>query len=331
MRRRDEGFILVAMIWIIAILAVLTLGFAHRSLIDQRAAALALDHSRAQYLARGSVHYAVADMRNAAFMEGIIERARAQLAGNVGFRARNAPPQQAMSSLKLTNEAPNLITSGDFFSSVGEGNTVSYAVVDAEGRISVNTAPEEVLDNVEKLDMRAVSAIMRRRGSELAPEERTPFLAIEELRRVEDIDDDAWIGDNDTRGLRDLFTVYGDGRINVNTASREVLEAVPDLDESTIDRIVGFRQGMDGKLGTEDDRQFRSLDTMSRDLEIDPTDLAPLLRYCTFESHFLTITGFAALRQGKVRAATQAVVNLQPGNAVVLSWSEGEFGPQIAH
>lgn len=329
MRKRDEGFILVAMIWIVAILAVLTLGFARRSLIDQRAAALALDHSKAQYFARGSVNYAVADMRNTAFMEGLIERARAQLTGNTGFRARNGA-RPTMPSVKPTYEAPNLIASGGFFTSAGSENTVSYSVVDAEGRISVNTAPEEVLDNIDRLGMRTVAAIMRRRGSELAPEERTPFLAIEELRRVEDIDEDDWIGD-DTRGLRDLFTVYGDGRINVNTASREVLEAVPDLDESTIDRIVGYRQGLDGKLGTEDDRQFRSLDTMSRDLEIDPTDLAPLSRYCTFESHFFTITGFAALRQGKVRAAAQAVVNLQPGSAVVLSWSEGEFGPQVAH
>ncbi|NUM56530.1 MAG: general secretion pathway protein GspK [Candidatus Hydrogenedentes bacterium] len=328
MTRREEGFVLVAMIWIIAILAVVTLGFAHRSLLDQRAAALALDHSKAQYLARGSVNYAVADMRNKAFMEGLLAQARAQLHGTRGgFRARSVAPPAA--NVRLTDKAPNLIETGGMYSadSGGEGNTASYSVVDAEGRISVNTAPEEVLDNIEGLGMRTVFAIMRRRGSELSPEERAPFLAIEELRQLEDIDEDAWEGDDDSPGLRDLFTIHGDGRINVNTASREVLAAIPDLDESTVDRIIGYRQGDDGKLGTGDDRQFRSLDTMSSDLEINPTDLAPLARYCTFESHFFTITGFATQRQGKVRAAAQAVVNIQPGSAVVLSWSEGEFGP----
>jgi hypothetical protein len=70
---------------------------------------------------------------------------------------------------------------------------------------------------------------------------------------------------------------------------------------------------------------------MSGQLGIDPTDLAPLARYCTFESHFFTITGFATQRQGKVRAAARAIVQVQTGSAAVLAWSEGELGPQIAH
>lgn len=331
MRQRDEGFILVAMIWIVAILAVVTLGFAHRALIDQRAAALSLDHSKAQFLARGAVVYAVADVRNKAFMDGLIEQAQLQLARSQSgsrFRPGGREAQPAGSNIKPVRNAPNLLgTGGVFASGGGDENNVSYSITDAEARISVNTAPEEMLDEVDGLGMRTVSAIMRHRGVELTPEEREQFLTIEEVRTLDDIDDEDWIGDDETPGLRDLFTVYGDGRINVNTASYEVLSAIPDLDEDVVDRIIGYRQGSDGKLGTDDDREFRSLENMSGDLDINPTELAPLAKYCTFESHFFTITGFATQRQGKVRAAAQAVVHMQPGSAAVLTWSEGELGP----
>jgi general secretion pathway protein K len=327
MKHREEGFVLVAMIWIVAILAVITLGFAHRALLDQRAAALALDHSKAQYMARGAVNYAVADMRNKAYVDGLIERARVQL---TDVAQANAPIGETVRPLR---KSPNLLAGGSSFSTAnaGDDNTASYSVADQEGHISVNTAPEELLDNIDALGMRTVSAIMRRRDTEEAPEEREQFLAIEEIRLLDDINEEDWLGDEDTPGLRDLFTVYGDGKINVNTAPREVLVAIPDIDESTVDRIVGFRQGDDAKLGTEDDRYFPSLEAMSRQLEIDPTSLAPLAKYCTFESHFFTITGFAALRQGKVRASAQAVVHMQPGSAAVLTWSEGELGPQDAY
>ena len=327
MKRRDEGFVLVAMIWIVAILAVITLGFAHRALLDRRAAALGLDHSKAQYMARGAVNYAVADMRNKVYVDGLIERARAQLAGAA---QPNSPGNETVRPMR---QPPNLLSGGGSFSSAnaGDGNFASYSVSDEEGRISVNAAPEDLLDNIDSLGMRTVSAIMRRRDTEEAPEEREQFLTIEEIRLLDDIDESDWLGDDETPGLRDLFTIYGDGRINVNTAPREVLLAIPDIDESTVDRIVGYRQGDDAKLGTEDDRYFPSLETMSRQLEIDPASLAPLAQYCAFESHFFTITGFAALRQGKVRAAAQAVVHMQPGSVAVLTWSEGEFGPQNAY
>lgn len=326
MTRRDEGFILVAMIWIVAILAVLTLGFAHRALIDQRAAAVSLDRGKAQYFARGAVNYAVADMRNKAFMEALVEQARAQLPGGAGQRVPGVP-------IKVMSEGPNLYAQRGVYSpsDMTDANRVSYAIIDAESRISLNTAPEEVLDHVEGLGMRTISAIMRRRGGELAPEDRNLFLSVEEVRSLEDIDVSAWEGGGGQTGLRDLFTVYGDGRINVNTASREVLASIPDLDQGVIDRILEYRRGDDGKLGTGDDRQFRSLETMSAQLAIDPATLAPVTRYCTFESRFFTITGFATQRQGKVRATAQAVVAFDTGNATVLSWSEGEFGPQIAH
>lgn len=322
---RNEGFVLVAVIWIIAILTVLTLGFAGRALIDQRAAAVSLDQSCAQYLARGSVRYAVADMRNRVAMEELLQQIRERAA------AANVP-QRSAESTSYTGTFDLMQPGKVFETSAGEGgNRAGYSVTDEEGRISINTAPEEILDNIEGLSFQTVNDIMRRRGGELSPEDRELFLTVEEVRFLDGVDEGDWVGLEGEPGLRELFTVYGEGRINVNSASREVLLALPDIDEGTVDAIIAYRHGNDRQLGTSDDRGFSSIEQISAVTDVEPTALAPITRYCTVRSQFFRISGFATQRQGRVRAGAEAVVQLLPGGAAVLAWSEGEIGPQNPH
>jgi len=53
------------------------------------------------------------------------------------------------------------------------------------------------------------------------------------------------------QGIAPLLTVYGDGRINVNTATPPVLRTVPDITEAQIERLLLGRLGIDGVGGTE--------------------------------------------------------------------------------
>jgi len=57
--------------------------------------------------------------------------------------------------------------------------------------------------------------------------------------------------------VRPYITIYGEGKININTASKKVLDAVagPDF-EDLGSKILEYREGGDGKLGTKDDRWF---------------------------------------------------------------------------
>ncbi len=55
--------------------------------------------------------------------------------------------------------------------------------------------------------------------------------------------------------LSKYITVYGSGKVNINTASRNVLYAVG-VDSATVDKIMQFRPGKDGVLGTVDDNLF---------------------------------------------------------------------------
>jgi len=295
----------------LAILTVLAIGFGRRALLEQRAAALTIDHSRTQYLARGAVEYGIAHLRNQALVREIV----AQYGGE---------PHIAIYKAQTNLLDDGMFDLGD--DSLFEEDAVTFTLEDAEGKISLNTAPREIFDNLDALSFTTVSDILRRRGGPLGSDEPTPFLAIDEARFLDGVDDSGWYGSEHRPGLRDLFTIYGDGRINVNTAPREVLEALPGLDPAAAAAIVTYRAGPDGELETPDDRRFRAVEEIATATGIRMNDLQPIARFCKFESQFFTITGFATLRQGKVRAVSRATVQVTDGTATVFNWSEGDFG-----
>lgn len=60
------------------------------------------------------------------------------------------------------------------------------------------------------------------------------------------------------QAARPWITVFGDGRVNLNTALPEVL-ALTDLNEGLAGKILALRSGPDGQWQTSDDEVFRSL------------------------------------------------------------------------
>jgi type II secretory pathway component PulK len=63
--------------------------------------------------------------------------------------------------------------------------------------------------------------------------------------------------DNVFEKIKDYVTIYGDGRVNINTASEVVLFALG-LDEDIAQKIILYRAGKDGVSGTLDDNVFIS-------------------------------------------------------------------------
>ena len=62
-----------------------------------------------------------------------------------------------------------------------------------------------------------------------------------------------------TIGLVDLFTPISIGYVNINTASMEVLQLLPGMDENRAAFIVDRRVGLDDLEGTDDDVPFRNI------------------------------------------------------------------------
>jgi Type II secretion system (T2SS), protein K len=68
------------------------------------------------------------------------------------------------------------------------------------------------------------------------------------------------------RGIKELFTTYGDGKINVNAAPREVLMTIPDMDDITAGAIIEEREGrgIGGLSGASSSRRTTTPATGSR-------------------------------------------------------------------
>lgn len=90
-------------------------------------------------------------------------------------------------------------------------------------------------------------------------------------------------------GLVDLLTTYGDGRVNINTAPRRVLEVLP-ISPTAVDQIVGFRR-FDGQSGgTIDEHVFKSFEELEQLQGLNDADLLALETLARFHSdHFRVI------------------------------------------
>ena len=86
-------------------------------------------------------------------------------------------------------------------------------------------ARNKAVDTVDELRLvkNFVPAILD--GGVLNPEEKNPELRIT------------------VKGIKELFTTYGDGKINVNAAPMEVLMTIPGIDQITAGAIVEEREG----------------------------------------------------------------------------------------
>ena len=86
-------------------------------------------------------------------------------------------------------------------------------------------------------------------------------------------------------GLADLFGAISNPRINLNTASAEVLQLIPGMDENLAAGIISARAGPDGTPGNEDDMPFRSVGELASAVQgMDPGIIQQVARYCDVRS-----------------------------------------------
>jgi len=95
-------------------------------------------------------------------------------------------------------------------------------------------------------------------------------------------------------GLKDLFTPFSTGRININTADANVLQLIPGVDANIAASILQLRAGPDSADGTEDDEPFQSVNQLVT-AGIDPQVVSQLGRFCTVRSSTFKVTVTAKL------------------------------------
>jgi type II secretory pathway component PulK len=155
-------------------------------------------------------------------------------------------------------------------------NQLFWGMIDEERKININKAPLDVLERLLRVlnfdesgakELAASIVDWRDSDSNLTiplgsaedPYYRSllysyeakdaDFEILEELLLVKGVENDTF------EKIKDYITVYGSGKVNINTATRPVLLALG-LSEEVVNKVMLFRLGSDGVFGTSDDGIF---------------------------------------------------------------------------
>jgi len=156
-------------------------------------------------------------------------------------------------------------------------------VVDEERKLNVNRADRATLRALDpRMSDATAKAILRAR----------PFVTLADLCRVPGITREYLEAplENAPGGLVSLLTVYGDGRVNINTAPFAVLQSLEGLTAADARRLIAHRNGPDGKPGTHDDRPFGDLSEVQTLLGMKDASFERLRPWVTVASRHFTVS-----------------------------------------
>jgi type II secretory pathway component PulK len=166
----------------------------------------------------------------------------------------------------------------DLFNAKSGAWETGYGCVDEERKININKADANTLARLFKIilpceDMQAqelAACIIdwRDADNELSipgsaedfyygslpfpyATKNSEFETLEELLLVKGFSENVF------EKIKDYVTIYGEGRVNINTTSLAVLSALG-LDEDLAQKVILYRAGKDGVSGTLDDNAFVS-------------------------------------------------------------------------
>lgn len=223
-----------------------------------------------------------------------------------------------------------------------------YGLVDEESKISINKADQKTLRrlfrialdfNTTEAQKLAASIVDWRDGDGAlsipigSAEDReyrglhypyeakdAEFEVLEEVLLVNGMDEDIF------ERLKDYITIYGDGKVNINTASKTVLLALG-LGGDIVYKILFFRYGEDKILGTPDDGIVTSHATiipqLSQFSSLSESQLAELTRIVeqnliTYSSNFM-IRSISKLKNKK---GTTEIICVVDQSGKILYWHE---------
>jgi type II secretory pathway component PulK len=265
--RPRHAFILISALWTLMFLTVLAVtllaGVRQRILLFQRLE----NRSQVQLAAEAGVKKAVAvlldDMENSQF----------KLTPQAKLRRMNNPGE--FSGIKFGDLRVEVVH--DEGGREHDSVPFIWGFMDEQGKINLNTAPADVIQKliVEVLGWGAAEAkgladaiadwrdYGRHEASGFFSDDyykslefpyamkEQPFERPDELLLVKGVDRKIY------EDLLPFVTVYGDGRVNINTVSRQGLVALG-LDQAVAEKVLKARRGLDGAEATLDDHIFSS-------------------------------------------------------------------------
>ena len=270
-RAPREGAALVVALWTVLILSLLISGLAYEMHIEAGITSYARKRLKAQVAARGGVEYAkflmAKSFETSAFEESDEEKEALRIL------AKNLERGIGISGVQVEQGESKAVV--DILPEAGRRNVNTLQDEDWEELLDQAGVPEEVWPDLIDcfMDWTDAGDEHRLNGAEegdsfykdqgYAPK-NAPLDTVDELLLIKGFTPAIVYGGppadpkgEPLRGIAHLLTTFGDGKVNVNTASREVLLTLTAngkmMDDWVVDDLLKYRLGDDGLPNTKDD------------------------------------------------------------------------------
>ena len=248
--KKKRGSALIITLLVITTLTGLTIGFSEESSVELNLAGFSRDGYRAYQMARSGVHFALAVLANDEDKNMDSLREDWGQAGTQPFPYEF--PEEMSVSGKIVDENSKL-NINYLIDEKGEIPEGSKRVEQASRLFKALGFEENLLDPL--LDWLDSDNEKRPDGAESFFYQNLeepyscangPFLSIGQLSLVKGFRGIVPSGEKGENRLTDFFTIFGDGKININTASQEILQSLSDnFDPSIAEAIIEYRQEED--------------------------------------------------------------------------------------
>ncbi len=328
-----EGAALIVSVWVILILTLLISSMAFDMQVEANVAAFQRKRTKSQYLARAGMEWTMA----------VLSRKVTETMDEELVLEPNQDEQLVVASINLSRG----VGVAGIEKTLGDGKFI-IDIVPEESRRNVNTLSEEdweeILDQAGVENTRWSDLIhcfmdwideddnYRLHGAESDDVfyksakyevKNAPLDTVDELLMIKGFEPALLYGgpsqDDENvvyAGIAGWLTTWGDGKVNINTASREVLLTLPNIEEDVIDRILEFRTGLDALANTKDDG-FRDIEEAIQKTGLDP-QLAD--RITTTERKYLRVVSIGEV--DGVRNGIWAILQASEGDVIPVFWRE---------
>jgi len=335
----QNGSVLILVLIVLSSMTALSVGFVYRTLIEMKLAHANAQRTQAYYLALGGIERIKAILNKQELSSSTIAQmcqftGTAQNEGLFEQLKEFKPPEGSLLTYCLRDEQGYLnLNRSDPASWINIGCVSEECCsaildwIDEDDDAGPDGAETDFYDRLENpYTSKNAPLVTLKELLYLKGITRDIYLG-EDLNRNSMLDDNERDGldqipfDNEDNvldlGFLDIFTTYGDGKINVNTANREILSALPGLDEQAAESLLAHRAGPDRQYGTEDDGVFTSAEDLFSVEGLTELQIELLGQYCCFESENFRVFSSAAMNSA-IKCCLMATVRCNESQPQIL-------------
>lgn len=208
--------------------------------------------------------------------------------------------------------------SQNLFDSIREQITVDEEEAQNEGKININTADSGQLASLPGMEQGIADSVIRYRN------EIGSFSNVEQIREAKLITIDEF------KSIVDKITVSDEevipGLVNLNTASQEILELLPGMDENKAQAIISYRESTEEAQAIDDESEqgnpFTNIGQLLDVEGIDEDTFRQISEHVTYRSYAFTVEASGIDKSEKTIASCKAVIDRSGNQVEIKYWKQ---------